>query len=124
MRANAIKLVLWFFVSLVSLAFAVAAWMFVASTIFLYLTELTGRVDHPWTAWWAYANSGYTGFWIRAYLILSAALPLLTVGIMVAAVLGIRTLARRARPLYGNSTWAQKREMRGGAVKRTWTIFP
>jgi hypothetical protein len=86
-----------------------------ASALFLHFTGLDYR-EQPWWAWCIYANSIYTDFWTRAYLIVSAVIPAIVICCIVAIAIRIGFRPRATAPLYGDSKFAEAKEMRRNGV--------
>jgi type IV secretory pathway TraG/TraD family ATPase VirD4 len=105
------------------IALAAAVWLVAASYLFLSLRGLSGMVEEPWKAWWVYKQSDYSDIRTRGYLALSAVVAAAILLAVVSTTVRVRGFGAARRKLYGDSTWAQRREMQKGGVRRTGTLF-
>jgi hypothetical protein len=99
---------------------SIIGWTVVASYLFVTVAGLSGKLDHPWLAWWLYAANGPDG-WTVALLAASGVVPpVLVAGVAYRLRMfsGRRFNGGLPRPLYGNSTWATDAEMRAGGIKQ------
>ena len=110
-------------ISLAAVAASGITWLLAASFLFLAFTHLTGQVESPWEAWWTYYQFNYDNIWMKLYLWLAAILPAIFLLCIIAVVVRFWTGKKAQRTLYGDSTWAERHEMRKGGIKQTKTLF-
>lgn len=99
------------------------AWTAIASWVFLLGTHLWRYFPRPWWQWWLYALHAPPHPLIQRWLQTSAAVASL-VTLLLLLRLVMLTLQAPARPLYGNSRWASRLEMRLKGLRFRRNPFP
>jgi hypothetical protein len=103
---------------------AVGAWTAMASRLFVWMGSLSAHFPSPWWTWWRYARQPRIDGSTLVYLIASgivAALPVLLIG--AALVYGTIKIFSRRPSLYGETGWANLREMRRSGIRSERSPF-
>jgi hypothetical protein len=95
-------------------------WQVIASFLFLAVQGFWGAYPWPDKAWmWVrYAVEAPPNAIIQRWLIITAVLSVLPLLIVAAPVIKWR-LKAKVRPVYGETTWADRKEMRGRDIAPT-----
>jgi hypothetical protein len=120
--AEAVRRAAYIVAAVVAMA---ALWLVAASWLFVMLSQLYGRLDDPWIAWWLYASSGPTKY-TKLLLAVSGILPLALIGALVVAFLLRLRRSRIGQPrsLYGDTAWAAEGEMARGGIRQSGRLPP
>lgn len=102
-------------IGIIGASAAVGAWVVIASYAYCRLSSHMDLFVFPWDQWLDIAPYWNVNGWTKAYVVISAAIPIL---LMVGIAYGVITRLKRSflPSLYGKTGWARPAQMKASGI--------